>query len=116
METGTKDASSAGTIVNDGIGTIEEKPNVGPLIDSMKEYGIDIAKNRRKQIDANSIDDYDKIIVMAEPENIPDWLRNHPKFEYWEMEDIKDKDRENSARIIGIIHNRVKELISKQSI
>lgn len=112
METSTKDASSAGTIVNDGIKTIEEKPNVAPLIDTMIAYGIDISKNKRKQLNIRDLDMYDKVIVMAEPENIPDWLRNHPKFEYWEIEDIKDKDRENSARIINLIHKRVKELMS----
>ena len=114
METGTKSASSAGTIVNDGIPTIREKPNTQPLLDAMQKYDIDMSNNVREQLSLDDLDKYDKIVVMAEPENIPEWLSRHPKYEYWEVEDIKDKNTEEAASIINTIHERVKELIRRQ--
>ena len=114
MEIGSKSANSAGTLVNDGIRTIRDKPNIEPLLSAMQKYDIDMSNNIRRQLVPSELDQYDTIIVMAEPENIPDWLSQHPRFVYWEIEDIKDKNTEDAARIISIIHKKVKTLIHEQ--
>jgi protein-tyrosine-phosphatase len=115
LETKSKNAQSAGTLVNQSIKTVGEVPNVHPLLDAMQMYGIDLSKNVKKQLKIDDLDNYDKIIVMAEPENIPEWLSNHPNYEYWEIEDIKDKNLGDAASIIETIHERVKTLISQQA-
>ena len=38
------------------------------------------------------INNYDKIIVMAEPETWPSYLKNNTKIEYWEIKYPKGTD------------------------
>ena len=74
--TQSKNAISTGTIVKDGIKTVGEK-SATDLIAAMKMRSIDISSNERTQISKDMVEDVDKVIVMAEPENIPDWLKNN---------------------------------------
>jgi len=110
--TQSKNAISTGTIVKDGIKTVGEK-SATDLIAAMKMRSIDISSNERTQISKDMVEDVDKVIVMAEPENIPDWLKNIKQYEYWKIEDIKGKNLEDSVSIINRIELKVKELINK---
>ena len=110
--TQSKNAISTGKIVKDGIKTVGEK-SATDLIAAMKMRSIDISSNERTQISKDMVEDVDKVIVMAEPENIPDWLKNIKQYEYWKIEDIKGKNLEDSVSIINRIELKVKELINK---
>jgi protein-tyrosine-phosphatase len=105
-------ASSAGTKVFDREGQkLKSLPLAEPVIRFMKEEGIDVSENVRTQVTFEMIQDFDKVIVMAEPETIPDYLSNSEKFVYWEIEDSKGKDDKEHKKIIEIIREKVKGLI-----
>lgn len=92
-------ADSAGTIVGEGHGqTITQRAqNVGGaqnVISVMDGEGIDVREETRTQIHEAMLNNYDKVVVMAEQNTIPDWLRNSDKFVYWHIEDPRTKDLE----------------------
>lgn len=72
-------ADSAGTIVdNPGERLIDRKGAVN-IIEVMREDGIDMSDNTRKQLDISMVNQYDKLIVMAEKDTIPEWLKKSPR-------------------------------------
>ncbi len=111
-------ADSAGTKVDPMGKTVGEKlkliPNVQHAVDAMSEEGIDILSNERTQITQSILDKYDKIIVMAEKDTIPDWLSSSPKFEYWHIKDPLGKDLESTRTTRDEIKRKVLELIKSQ--
>src|SRR5689334_3157555 len=92
-------SDSAGTIVENEIEKLKDRFSAINAVKVMQEIGVDMGDNTRTQVTAEMLDNYDKIIVMAEPENIPDYIKNHPNFEYWEIEDAKDKSLDITRRI-----------------
>lgn len=48
---------------------------------------------------------------MAEPDTIPSYLKNSPKYEYWETEDAKGKTIESTRLIRDEIESSVKQLV-----
>lgn len=79
-------AESYGTEVeidgNEGV-ELEKHSHLLPLIEAMKDYGIDISKEKSKQLTENSIKDAIFIIYMGRKKNIPAWLEKY-NYEYWE--------------------------------
>src|SRR3989344_5808999 len=53
----------------------------------------------------------EKIIVMAEPETIPEFLRNNNKAMYWEIEDPKGKSIEDYRLLIKELKILIQKLI-----
>lgn len=101
------DADSAGTIVdNPGEKLIDRKGAVN-IIEVMREDGIDMSNNIRKQLDISMVDQYDKLVVMAEEDTIPEWLKKEPKTITWIIQDPKDQDIETTRSIV----NQLRELI-----
>ncbi len=108
-------ASSAGTVVNKGDGMrIKDIPLAEPVIRFMKEEGIDISNHTRTQITEEMLDEYDKIIVMAEPETIPSFLSAHENVEVYDIDDLKGVDDETYMRIIKelkvVVQRTIKDL------
>ena len=112
------DADSAGTQVfdeeNSKVGQVQ---SVQPVIRILKqEEGIDISKNIRHQITPEMVKKYDKIIIMSEPENTPDYLKNSRKtenWEYWKIQDPVKISEEDLKKIIFQIKSKVLEFIEK---
>ena len=104
---------SVGTRVNfegQKIGDIEPAKFV---ISSMKKYGSDISTNFVKQLTPEMISEFDKIIVMAESETVPNYLKGNKKAEFWEIEDPKGKDENFHRKTILQIEKKILELIKK---
>lgn len=57
--------------------------------------------------------DFDKIIAMAESENIPRYLKSSSKYEYWKIEDAKSKSLDTTRKIRDEIRKRVNALVSQ---
>jgi protein-tyrosine-phosphatase len=111
------DADSAGTIVDENENQmIKEIPSADVVVRLMKNYGIDVSENKRKQLTENMVENFDKIIMMAEPETIPDYLKNNPKIEIWEIQDPKDMNDIDTQKIISQIKSKVLEFIRKNKI
>ncbi len=75
------------------------------VIQILQEEGLDWSDKIRTQLSPELLDGVDRVIVMSEPEFIPDYLKNHPKMIYWEIDDLKDTSIE--------FHREIKEKLKK---
>ena len=107
-------ALSAGTKVDDSAGqTIKDLPVGGPqMIACMNEIGIDISNNVRTQVTPELASLASHIIVMAEPDTVPDWLRTDPKTELWTVPDPKGTSAEGHTAIREEIRKLLIEYLS----
>ncbi len=107
-------ACSAGTkIFEEKNQKIKDIPLAEPVIRFMKKEGIDVSENTRIQLTPEMVQEFDKIIVMAEPETIPEYLSNSNKMEFWDIEDPKGMDDEGYEKIISQIKSKLKQFIKE---
>ncbi|MBI2045320.1 hypothetical protein HYT23_04650 [Candidatus Pacearchaeota archaeon] len=62
------------------------------------------------------VEKYDKIIVMAEKETIPEFLLNNTKTIFWDLEDPKDKSDQEYEKLIKALKKRIKEFITENNL
>jgi protein-tyrosine-phosphatase len=103
--------ASAGTKVEDPGKLIKERPGSEMIIQAMMERGINIGDNPRTQLTESMLDDYDKVVVMAEPKTAPEWLADNPKVVFWDVIDIKDQPLETARELRDQILQKVEELL-----
>lgn len=111
---GTRFSTSAGTIVDDKEGmALKDAKGAENVIESLSILGIDVSNNIRTQLTPEILDECDVAIVMAEPENIPDYLKKSDKVINWTVEDPKGMDLENTIeirdQIEALVHNLLDE-------
>ncbi len=115
--TGTHDAESAGTEVSRPGKTLQERRDRRGgtfVIDVMsEEEGIDISQNTRTQLAEGMLSNYDLVINMAQPEYTPGWLKDHPNYVYWPIDDPGGKGKEATVRAKSEIVEMLKKLLSK---
>ena len=104
------DAASAGTQVDIPGQPLSDRGFATEVLVVMREIGIDMSKNRRVQLNPEMVKKYDKVIVIAEEQAIPDWLRTENKVEIWDIEDAKNKTTEQARVIRDTIKNKVADL------
>jgi protein-tyrosine-phosphatase len=80
-------------------------------LDFMKSEGADISSEHSTPISKELIDNADRVIVMAEKETWPEYLKNNLKVTYWHVPDINVSTMEAVADTGNKIKNLVKELI-----
>jgi protein-tyrosine-phosphatase len=90
---------------------LKDTKGVEKVIDVLKEEGIDWSGAMRTQLTPEMLEEVDRVIVMAEPENIPDYLKNHPKMIYWEVADPKGTPIEGHREARDKIKKLVEENI-----
>ena len=95
---------------------IKDLPLTDLLIETMKEKGIDLSQKIRTLITPEIARKADCIIMMAEPETIPDYLKNNPKVIYWEIEDPKGKDKKFYKKTIEEIERKIKEFVKEKGL
>lgn len=100
-------ADSAGTIVDNPGERLVNRMGAANVIAVMQENGIDISNNIRKQLSKSMADEYDKLIVMAELDTMPEWLADHPKTTIWTIQDPKGQDLHTTRLIV----NQLRELV-----
>jgi arsenate reductase len=109
-------ATSAGTKV-----TTEEKDRDGhkvsaPLIiEVMKELGIDVSEKIRNQLTPEMVEKADKIVVMAQPETIPEYLKQSKKAIYWEVPDPAGQPIEFAREVRDKLNSLIKNFIETSS-
>lgn len=85
-------ADACGTCVGEFEGQLIkdiQNDSVEDDIRSMREVGLDLANNPRKNITPEMVESADRVIVMAEKDTWPEYLLNNPKVTYWEVENPK---------------------------
>ena len=117
--THTHNADSAGTVVDTPHRSIAERAKVSDgaqnVIDVMYEEGIDVSENLQTPISEDLINQYDSVVVMAEDHTIPDYLRHHTNFIYWDVEDPAQKGFAGTRDTKELIKSRVQAFIQATS-
>ncbi len=106
---GRIEADSCGTMVGENNGKLitDSFDKAVNDIRSMKELGIDMSLNRRKQLNSKLLKDVDQIIVMAEKETWPQYLLNNAKVVYWEIANPIDCTYNKVCEIRDLIKEKV---------
>ena len=104
-------SDSAGTIVDNPGEILSSRNGATNIIAVMKEQCVDMSANTRTQLTERMLEDYEKVIVMAEPETIPAWLLKNPKTTVWTIIDPKDQSMEVTRHRVSEIKSKVDELI-----
>lgn len=116
--TETSDADAAGTeveISGETLGDRVIRRGGTKVIEAMQEDGIDVSQKTQKQLEEAMLDRYDRVISMADHQYTPEWLRNHPKFEYWHINDPGGKDLAAIKIAQGEVKSKVQDLIREQT-
>lgn len=95
MDAGSQVGERAGTIIHEFV------------IEAMREFGLDLSKQTRKQLTPELVKDADKIIVMDEKENLPDYLLNSRKVVFWNVDDAAGTDLVFHRKIRDQIKNLI---------
>jgi protein-tyrosine-phosphatase len=112
------DAMSAGTRVpTEGPGKegmhLEDIPVAAPVIRCLREMeGIDVSRSQNKQLTPAMLTGMDKVVVMAELETWPDFLKESDLVEYWEIEDPFNRSYAFYGETLRQIKTRVLKLLS----
>ena len=107
LSKGKDGATSAGTIVKKDRHRVTD-----PFItEIMKEIDIDISEKIRNQLTPEIVEESDRIIVMAQPESIPEYLKDNKKAIYWEVPDPHLQSIEFARGVRKKIQLKVNEFI-----
>jgi len=104
-------ATSSGTHAQKyaGVKLSEVSPYV---INCMKEWKFDLSNHTQTPLTKEQVDQVNKIIVMTEKENLPDYLKHSNKVIFWDVEDRAGKDYKSHIKMRNQIDKLVKELIN----
>lgn len=103
--------ASAGTKVDTPGATLAQRPGAANIVQIMREdHGVDMINNVRTQISPENAKGFDKIIVMAERDTIPEWLLADKRAILWTVPDPKGQDMETTRRIVRKIEELVGQL------
>jgi protein-tyrosine-phosphatase len=112
LSEGKNIAFSAGTKVNENEGQkLKEKVPAANVLRVLNELGVNAEDNVRTQLTLEILNKADVIISMAEPETIPDYLKDNIKVIYWDIIDPFEKSLEETRDIRDQINSLVKDLI-----
>jgi protein-tyrosine-phosphatase len=108
-------ASSAGAIV------AEEGKEGFPIPDIvlkvMDQLGYDLSNHRRKQVTPKMIKDSDKVVVLMQKHEVdsylPDFVKNSPKTEYWNVEDMSDMNLDFFIEKRDEIRKQIEQLVKE---
>jgi len=101
-------AQSAGTLVDVDGQLLKDRPGARVVIQAMKEIGFDMSQNTANQLTEDLAKGFDKIIVTAENDNIPTWLKSDPRSTILDIEDPKGKPIEQ----VRPIRDQIRALVT----
>lgn len=105
-------ATSAGTQTNEDGMPLGILRGANEIVSCMKnEYGLDVTNKNVKFLQMKMLESADLVIVMAERETLPDYLRKFSKVIYWDVEDPTGKPYQEACFIIEQIKRKVEELV-----
>ena len=103
-------AASAGTSVDRPGERLEERSGAAMIIVAMKEHGIDMSKNERRQLSPEMTANFERVVVMAESETVPGWLAADTRAEFWNIADPKDQTLDVTRQIRDQIRERCSQI------
>ncbi|RJQ15883.1 low molecular weight phosphatase family protein [Candidatus Woesearchaeota archaeon] len=91
---------------------LKDHPLAKPVITLMKKEGLDVSQNKRTQVTQKMLSHFDKIIVMSEPEIIPEYLSKNKNTEFWNIQDPQGMDDKGYEKVAAQIKANVKAFIA----
>lgn len=79
------------------------------VVKCMKDKGISLSHKIPTQLTPGLLDNVDKMFVMANDEDLPDYILNSSKVTRWEVEDTGGADYNFHVKI----RNQIEELVKK---
>lgn len=113
---GSHSSTSVGTRVlgKDGASRhgqkLHELPAAKEVLEALLELGVDASEYERTQLFPEMLKTPDRIVVMAEPYSIPEYLAETPNTIYWEIEDPKGQDLAFTRKIRDQIAEKIESL------
>ncbi len=90
---------------------ISSYPDFANLLDEVRKYGTDISEHICTQVTPEALEGADKIVVIAEEESIPVWMRKYT-YEKWDLSDLDDfLNPEVVTRDVQSIKSKVESLL-----
>jgi protein-tyrosine-phosphatase len=86
-------------------------PEMNLALDKMKKEGMDISGQHCHQITPQALEGASKIILMSEPEYVPDWLKNY-EYEFWEVPNPVSHTPEIVDDVYNLLYKNVSTLLS----
>ncbi len=106
------ETASAGTMVTVPNEKIGDREDAQLVLEAMREDNIDMSNNRRTSINENMLNNFDKVVVMAELDSIPNWLKKSPKFIYWQIDNLYGLSLDQIIEVRNKIKHNVEKLIN----
>ena len=78
-----------------------------------REFGLDIAENERQQLTPEMVEKSDLVIVIAEKEKWPDYLRQGGKVVFWDIQDAFGMEDDFAEDIYSQVQRRVEQLVAE---
>ena len=82
-------------------------------ISYMSEQGVDVSEQLREQLISEMVQEADKVIVMADDDTWPDYLRNSDKVAVWTIQDTRGMGPDSARPLYDEIKRRVHELVKE---
>ena len=111
-------AVSAGTVADEIVERTKPasrslKDGGSSVIIYMTEQGVDVSESLRDQLTPEMVQEADKVIVMADEDNWPDYLRNSDKVVVWTIEDTRGMGPDSARPLYDEIKRRVQDLVKE---
>jgi protein-tyrosine-phosphatase len=114
------ECDSAGIAVNERIAAMKlaskkfkDYPNQSSVQYIRREFGVDIGEKERQQLVPEMIDTADLVIVIAEKERWPAYLKEGGKVLFWNIQDPAGMADEIADDIYGQVQSSVQQLVAE---
>ena len=112
------DCESAGIAVNERIAAmklgsrkLKDNPNQSSLRYIRRELGKEIGEKEKQQLVPEMINTADIVIVIAEKERWPGYLKECDKVLFWDIQDPVDMAHESANEVYRQVQRRVEQLV-----
>jgi protein-tyrosine-phosphatase len=114
------DSDSAGIAVNEHIKRgnlpgrkLKDSRIQRPVGYIRREFGVDIAEKERQQLTPDMIDKADLVIVIAEKERWPDYLKEGSKLVFWDIPDPVGQADDFAYDVYRQVQRKVEQLVEE---
>ena len=114
------ECESAGIAVNERIAAMKlpskkfkDYPNQSSAQYIKREFGIDIGEKERQQLVPEMIDRADLVIIIAEKQRWPVYLKEGGKILFWDIQDPAGMAGEMADDVYRQVQNRVQQLVAE---
>lgn len=104
------EAESAGTQVDEPGQKLADRPTARSAIEAMRQLGVDMANNARRQLTPGMLEHYDHVVVLAETKSIPAYLNTWPGAEMWHIEDTRRDPVSRAIIVRDYLNQRIEDL------